>query len=140
MPVDGIETVSRHFGSMGQRLPASPHNAVAREQIKSANGGVARGDGGSDTDDNMITPCVGCHGKIHGVVWRNNHKMLTRDGLRRAKARGKSGGRPKIDKATEAAIHDALRRGDAGMHKIATGFGVGTGTVQRIKAGMAGQR
>jgi HNH endonuclease len=94
---------------------------------------VARGDGGPDTDDNVITLCVECHGKIHGVVWRNNHKMLIRDGLKRAKARGVQGGRPRTDKATEAAIRGALRKGDAGMHKIAAAFGVGTGTVQRIK-------
>jgi hypothetical protein len=30
-----------------------------------------------------------------------------------------------------------LRKGDVGMHKIAAAFGVGTGTVQRIKAEMA---
>jgi len=34
-------------------------------------------------------------------------------------------------------MRDALRKGDAGMQKIAARFGVGTGTVQRIKAGMA---
>jgi HNH endonuclease len=28
---------------------------------------VARGDGGLDTDDNMITLCVECHGKIHAL-------------------------------------------------------------------------
>jgi hypothetical protein len=28
-------------------------------------------------------------------------------------------------------------KGDAGMHKIAARFGVGTGTVQRVKAEMA---
>jgi hypothetical protein len=53
--------------------------------------------------------------------------MLIRDGLARAKARGKSGGRPKIDGATEAVIRSALRKGDAGIHKIAAAFGVGTG-------------
>jgi hypothetical protein len=30
-----------------------------------------------------------------------------------------------------------LQKGDLGMHKIAARFGVGTGTVQRIKAEMA---
>lgn len=33
-------------------------------------------------------------------------------------------------------IRQALRKGDCGMHKIAAEFGVGTGTVQRVKAEM----
>ena len=43
----------------------------------------------------------------------------------------------KIAPATEKAIRVALAKGDTGMHKIAARFGVGTGTVQRIKAQMA---
>jgi DNA invertase Pin-like site-specific DNA recombinase len=47
-------------------------------------------------------------------------------------------GRPKkIDPSVESAIRDALRKGDAGIIRIAQRFGVGTGTVQRIKAEMA---
>jgi DNA invertase Pin-like site-specific DNA recombinase len=60
-----------------------------------------------------------------------------RAGLARAVAEGTKLGRPKTDAATEKAMRDALRKGDAGMQKIAARFGVGTGTVQRIKAGMA---
>jgi hypothetical protein len=45
-------------------------------------------------------------------------------------------GRPRTDKATEAGIRSSLQAGDIGMHKIAAAFGVGTGTVQRIKAEM----
>jgi hypothetical protein len=44
---------------------------------------------------------------------------------------------PRTNKTTEAAIRAALKAGDVGMHKIAAAFGVGTGTVQRIKAEMA---
>ena len=58
-------------------------------------------------------------------------------GLARAKAQGKALGRPKIDEATEAAIAEALKAGGTGIHKLAAQFGVGTGTVQRIKAAMA---
>jgi hypothetical protein len=46
-------------------------------------------------------------------------------------------GRPKIAPATEKAIRAALAKGGTGMHKIAGHFGVGTGTVQRIKPEMA---
>jgi DNA invertase Pin-like site-specific DNA recombinase len=57
-------------------------------------------------------------------------------GLARAKAQGKTLGRPKIDEATEAAIAEALKAGGKGIHKLAAQFGVGTGTVQRIKSSM----
>ena len=53
--------------------------------------------------------------------------------MRRMKARRLAA---RTDKETEAAIRGALHKGDAGMHKIAARFGVGTGTVQRIKAEM----
>jgi DNA invertase Pin-like site-specific DNA recombinase len=55
-------------------------------------------------------------------------------GLRRAKAAGKVLGRPRIDAGTEADIRAALAKGDKGILKIAAEFGVGSGTVQRIKA------
>jgi DNA invertase Pin-like site-specific DNA recombinase len=59
-----------------------------------------------------------------------------RAGLARAGDEGKTLGRPKIASATEKAIRAALSKGGVGMHKIAARFGVGTGTVQRIKAEM----
>jgi DNA invertase Pin-like site-specific DNA recombinase len=54
----------------------------------------------------------------------------------RAKVRqyGVKLGRRRIDPSVESAIRDALQKGDAGMITIAKRFGVGTGTVQRIKA------
>jgi DNA invertase Pin-like site-specific DNA recombinase len=55
-------------------------------------------------------------------------------GLNRAKAAGKVLGRPRIDSGTEADIRAALVKGDKGILKIAAEFGVGSGTVQRIKA------
>ena len=58
-------------------------------------------------------------------------------GLARAKAQGKTLGRPKIDTATEAAIADALKAGGTGIRKLAALHGVGTGTVQRIKDALA---
>src|SRR5690348_12519714 len=59
-------------------------------------------------------------------------------GLKRAKAAGKVLGRPRIDARTEADIRTALVKGDKGILKIAAEFGVGSGTVQRIKAETAG--
>jgi len=58
-------------------------------------------------------------------------------GLERARAQGKALDRPTISVTTEAAIRKALKKGDTGIiRKIATTLGVGTGTVQRIKAAM----
>ena len=58
-------------------------------------------------------------------------------GLKRARAAGQVLGRPRIDASTEASIRKALAKGDRGILKIASEFGVGSGTVQRIKAEMA---
>lgn len=61
-------------------------------------------------------------------------------GIKRAKKDGtKSGkafGRPKIDPRTETAIRKALAKGDKGILRIAGEIGVGSGTVQRVKAAM----
>ena len=58
-------------------------------------------------------------------------------GLARARADGKTLGRPRLDTATETAIRKALKKGGKGMRKIAVELGVATGTVQRIKAELA---
>ena len=57
-------------------------------------------------------------------------------GLKRARAAGKTLGRPRTDAKTEASIKRALSKGDKGILKIAAEFGVGSGTVQRIRAEM----
>ena len=56
-------------------------------------------------------------------------------GLVRAGAQGKRLGRPKIDAKTEWAICQALATGQS-ILKTAAQFGVGSGTVQRIKTQM----
>jgi DNA invertase Pin-like site-specific DNA recombinase len=58
-------------------------------------------------------------------------------GLRRAVAANKKLGRPKIEAKLEKRIQDHLRQG-TGMLKVAKLCGVGSGTVQRIKAEMSG--
>jgi DNA invertase Pin-like site-specific DNA recombinase len=59
-------------------------------------------------------------------------------GMARAKASGtKSGkaiGRPRISRKIEQRIRDELAKG-TGILKVAALMGVGSGTVQRIKAG-----
>ena len=56
-------------------------------------------------------------------------------GLKRAIEAGKQLGRPRIDPALEKRIQGQLRAGK-GMLKVAAEFGVGSGTVQRIKREM----
>jgi DNA invertase Pin-like site-specific DNA recombinase len=58
-------------------------------------------------------------------------------GLTRAKKAGKRLGRARIDPSIEESIRRALRDGGKGLHKIAAEHGVGTGTVQRVKAELA---
>ena len=58
-------------------------------------------------------------------------------GLKRARSKGTPLGRPRIDYATEKQIRNALGRREMGIHRIADKYGVGTGTVQRIKAEMS---
>lgn len=74
-------------------------------------------------------------------VFAEFERAMIRDrvnaGLARAKAQGKTLGRPKISTEVEHAITEALKAGDMGMQKIAALHNVGTGTVQRIKAAMA---
>ena len=48
-------------------------------------------------------------------------------GLKRARANGKTLGRPKIAAGTEASIRKALAKGDRGILKIAAAFRVGSG-------------
>jgi DNA invertase Pin-like site-specific DNA recombinase len=56
-------------------------------------------------------------------------------GLARAKANGVKLGRPKVTTKIEAAIRARLETGE-GMGKVARTLGVGTSTVQRVKASM----
>ncbi len=58
-------------------------------------------------------------------------------GLARARKAGKALGRPRVAASVETAIRARLQ-GGAGVLRTAREMGVGTGTVQRIKAEMAG--
>lgn len=55
-------------------------------------------------------------------------------GLERAKSQGKLLGRPRIHADVEAQIKKLLGKKGRGIRRIARDLGVGTGTVQRIKA------
>jgi DNA invertase Pin-like site-specific DNA recombinase len=56
-------------------------------------------------------------------------------GMRRAKAQGKAIGRPMVGREIEERIRSELALGK-GIHRVARAVGVGSGTVQRVKAEM----
>lgn len=58
-------------------------------------------------------------------------------GLERAKSQGKLLGRPRIHADIETQIKELLAQKGRGIRRIAKDLGVGTGTVQRIKAGFS---
>jgi DNA invertase Pin-like site-specific DNA recombinase len=63
---------------------------------------------------------------------RLRHGARTREGMARARERGKRIGAARISAEREAAIRVALAAGDRGMIKIAREIGVGVGTVHRV--------
>jgi DNA invertase Pin-like site-specific DNA recombinase len=58
-----------------------------------------------------------------------------RAGLKRARRKGRVGGRPRVDEKIERRIKAALAAGD-GIRKTAIAYGVGTSVVQRVARGM----
>ena len=83
------------------------------------------------------TPAAKALFQLMGVFAEFERAMVrerVKSGLERAKAQGKILGRPPIDPRKETAILADLRKGKAGIIKLAAAHGVGVGTVQRIKA------
>lgn len=74
-------------------------------------------------------------------VFAEFERAMIRDrvnaGLARARAQGTQLGRPRIAAGNEKSIRRAIKAGKKGLLKIAAEHGVGSGTVQRIKAEMA---
>ena len=87
------------------------------------------------------TPSARMMFQMLGVFSEFERAMIrerVKSGLERAKAQGKTLGRPRIDPTKEGAIRADLRAGGAGIIKLAGLHGVGVGTVQRIKAALKG--
>ena len=63
---------------------------------------------------------------------RSMIKTRIHAGLTRARAQGKTLGRPKVDEATQAAILGSLKKG-VGIKRTATTLGCGIGTVIRVR-------
>jgi hypothetical protein len=71
---------------------------------------------------------------------RAAHQRNITAALAERKAQGKTVGRPRIDPKVEAAIRASLRAGGKRIHAIARKHGVGSGTVQRVRKEMAGDK
>jgi hypothetical protein len=71
---------------------------------------------------------------------RAEHRHNITAALAKRKAQGKALGRPRIEPAVEEGIRESLRAGGKGIHAIAQKHGVGSGTVQRVKAEMQSER
>ena len=82
------------------------------------------------------TPAGRAMFQMMGVFAEFERAMITervKAGLKRAKANGKTLGRPKVSKRTESRIL-TLRGQNKGIRRIAKELGVGVSTVQRVIA------
>ena len=68
---------------------------------------------------------------VFAVFERSIIQERVKAGLNRARAQGKTLGRPRVSRKTEAAILKARARG-LGKRKVARELGVGTSVVQRV--------
>ncbi|HLH74361.1 MAG TPA: recombinase family protein [Reyranella sp.] len=73
---------------------------------------------------------------VFGELERGLIRERVLSGLNRARAQGKRLGRPRVSLEIEERIKHALASRDKGIKRIAKTIGVGTGTVQRIKAAL----
>jgi DNA invertase Pin-like site-specific DNA recombinase len=81
------------------------------------------------------TPAGKAMFQMLGVFAEFERSMIVervRAGLRRARAQGKTLGRPRVGEKVEAAIRRALATG-RGVHSTARLVGVGSGTVRRVR-------
>jgi DNA invertase Pin-like site-specific DNA recombinase len=86
------------------------------------------------------TPAGRCFFHVLGAFAEFERSMIVSRitaGLDRARAKGVKLGRPTVGADVEDAIRARLEAGE-GMLKVARALGVGTSTVQRVKAAMAG--
>jgi hypothetical protein len=78
---------------------------------------------------------------LHDLAKRRaKHRRNITAAIAKRKAQGKTLGRPRIDPTVEEAIRASLRAGGKGIHAIAQEHGVGSGTVQRVRKEMAGDK
>ena len=67
---------------------------------------------------------------------RSMRRAVSMPASKRARANGKTLGRPKNRRRHRGEHQEGAGQGDKGIRKIAAEFGVGSGTVQRIKAAL----
>ena len=84
--------------------------------------------------DKALFQMLGVFGEFERAMIRERVNA----GLARARAKGVQLGRPRVPEDVEAAIRAGLASG-MGIRKVAAQVGVGTSTVQRVKAGLDGR-
>jgi DNA invertase Pin-like site-specific DNA recombinase len=102
------------------------------EELKAKNVNLYIHQQGIDTS----TPAGRMIYQVSGVFAEFERAMIVervKAGLKRAKAEGKTLGRPKVSADVEAKIREQLALG-LGIRKVARMIPCGTGTVQRVKA------
>ena len=85
------------------------------------------------------TPAGKAMFQMMGVFAEFERSMIrerVNSGIARAKSKGQKFGRPRVDREVEAKVRSLLAQGH-GILKTASLAGVGSGTVQRIKAALA---
>jgi hypothetical protein len=86
--------------------------------------------GGTNRITNLVNLCETCHGLVHGLKM-THHRKATKAGLEKARARGRSGGRPKKDVNS---VEEALEMYDSGKYtvpEITEATGVGKTTIYK---------
>jgi DNA invertase Pin-like site-specific DNA recombinase len=118
-----------------ERLSSSLQHLVGfLEELKARGVGILLLKQGIDS----TTPAGKALLQMSGVFAECEHTMIVervKAGLARAKAEGKRLGRPTVPAAKEAAVRASLKSGN-GFLKTARKLGVGSSTVQRIRAGL----
>src|SRR5262249_9554731 len=105
---------SRTFGEIELRLPFCVACGNANPEHLQQHHLIARANGGTDDETNLITLCVRCHGKAHNHAgWSNDHHALAKRGLAAAKARGVRLGNPQLEDARRGAVAANKKAADA---------------------------
>lgn len=95
--------------------------------------------GGDNREDNLISLCSTCHGKIHGKTFITNNKnetwkKLQREGIERAKKEGKYKGRTrkKIDKTLYFHLKKKYYNREINKVQFAKELGISRPTLDRV--------
>ena len=93
---------------------------------------VPLGSGGQDVLSNVVAICQSCHELVHGRSFGTNHRKLTLDGLARARAEGRHGGRRPSITGQKAALVRLLASEGQSLRTIAASVDASPSAVARF--------